>query len=97
MSDPEVACKNTYQAVIDQPFTRICGKPKWEHKEMLLQEIRSIEEVALIGRWKSITSARTYLRAGEALLAAFLSSQSEETQERMVMLTNVAVSFFSSL
>ena len=40
MSDPEVARKNTYQAVIDWPFTRIFGKPTWEQKEVLLQESR---------------------------------------------------------
>ena len=45
MSDPEVARKNTYQAVIDRPFTRICGKPTWEQKEVLLQESRDLSMI----------------------------------------------------
>ena len=42
MSEPEVARKNACQAVIDEPFTRICGKPSWEEKEGLLKESRDI-------------------------------------------------------
>ena len=45
MSDPEVARKNAYQAVIDRPFTRICGKPTWEQKEVLLQESRDLSMI----------------------------------------------------
>ena len=45
MSNPEVARKNTYQAMIDRPFTRICGKPTWEQKEVLLQESRDLSMI----------------------------------------------------
>ena len=45
MSDPEIARKNACQAVIDRPFTRICGKPSWEEKEGLLRESRDVSMI----------------------------------------------------
>jgi hypothetical protein len=60
----------------------------------LPHETKSVEEVILIGRWKSLQSARTYLRAGEALLASFLAAQTEEQEQRVSFLVSLAQDFF---
>ena len=52
----------------------------------LLQVCRSVEIVMLTGRWRSLESARLYLRQGEALLARFLGTQSVFLATRLAAL-----------
>ena len=45
MTDPDVARRNAYQAVKARSFTRVCGRPTWENKEVFLAKAR---ETAMI-------------------------------------------------
>jgi integrase len=61
---------------------------------LLLQETRSVEEVMLVGRWRSLSSARLYLRQGEALLANFLAGQNDDSRARVSALRKLAEDLF---
>lgn len=52
----------------------------------LLQATRNADYVAIVGRWKSLQSARTYLRMGEALTARLLASMTLQANARMTAL-----------
>ena len=52
----------------------------------LLMDTHSPEYCAVVGRWKSLTSCRRYLRAGEALTARLLASLAAKTLGRVAAL-----------
>ena len=52
----------------------------------LLQDTRSPEYCAVVGRWANLNSCRKYLRAGEALTARLLAMMSAECSVRIAAL-----------
>ena len=54
-----------------------------------LQISRSHEHVAILGRWKSIQNTRTYLKAGEALLAQLLARMTGDVIVKVGLLQEV--------
>ena len=45
------------------------------------EDTGSVETCVVIGRWASVSSARNYLRKGQALMAQFLGQQSAAQRE----------------
>jgi integrase len=52
----------------------------------LVQQTRSPEYVAVIGRWKNLGSCRRYLRQGEALVARIMATSTTKVHARLVAL-----------